>query len=315
MNIIEWLIAPFRYNFMQTALIAAVLVGLACASIGVYVVLRRMAFIGDALAHTVLPGLVVAYLNQWNLFWGALVAGVLTALGIGWLSRRQAIREDTAIGIMFTGMFALGILLISTVRSFRDFTHILFGNILGVTADELILIAAITLGTLALLILFHKELELTSFDPTHAEVIGLRPDRLRYLLLILLAFTVVSSIQVVGVVMTSALLITPAAAAALLTQRLSRMFAIAVAIAVLSGIVGLYASYYASVSSGAAIVLTATVFFGIAWIVHSLRRSLQPAEADADMEADEAEVDEDDTATVPIAPVIEKPTASGETVS
>ncbi len=236
MNIIEWLIEPFRFGFMQTALIAAVLVGLACASIGVYVVLRRMAFIGDALAHTVLPGLVVAYLNQWSLFGGALIAGVLTALGIGWLSRRDAIREDTAIGIMFTGMFALGILLISTVRSFRDLSHILFGNILGVTTDELVLIAVITLGTLALLVLFHKELKLTSFDPIHAEVIGLRANRLRYLLLVLLAFTVVSSIQVVGVVMTSTLLITPAAAAALLTQRLSRMFAIAVGRMICAGV-------------------------------------------------------------------------------
>ncbi len=285
MNIIEWLIEPFRFGFMQTALIAAVLVGLACASIGVYVVLRRMAFIGDALAHTVLPGLVVAYLNQWSLFGGALIAGVLTALGIGWLSRRDAIREDTAIGIMFTGMFAFGILLISTVRSFRDLSHILFGNILGVTTDELILIAVITLGTLALLVLFHKELELTSFDPIHAEVIGLRANRLRYLLLVLLAFTVVSSIQVVGVVMTSALLITPAAAAALLTQRLSRMFAIAIGIAVLSGIVGLYASYYANVSSGAAIVLTATALFAAAWIVHSLRRSRQFESEDEELDA------------------------------
>ncbi len=285
MNIIEWLIEPFRFGFMQTALIAAVLVGLACASIGVYVVLRRMAFIGDALAHTVLPGLVVAYLNQWSLFGGALIAGVLTALGIGWLSRRDAIREDTAIGIMFTGMFAFGILLISTVRSFRDLSHILFGNILGVTTDELVLIAVITLGTLALLVLFHKELELTSFDPIHAEVIGLRANRLRYLLLVLLAFTVVSSIQVVGVVMTSALLITPAAAAALLTQRLSRMFAIAVGIAVLSGIVGLYASYYANVSSGAAIVLTATALFAVAWIVHSLRRARQFETEDEELDA------------------------------
>ena len=232
---IEWLIAPFRFGFMQTALLAAIMIGLACASIGVYVVLRRMAFIGDALAHTVLPGLAVAYLNQMNLFVGALIAGVLTALGIGWLSRRDAIREDTAIGIMFTGMFALGVLLISTVRSFRDLTHILFGNILGVTVDDLILIAIITAVTLLLLFLFHKELELTSFDPVHAEVIGLRADRLRYLLLILLAFTVVTSIQVVGVVMTSALLVTPAAAAALLTNRLSRMVAIAVLIAVRRG--------------------------------------------------------------------------------
>ncbi len=275
---IEWLIAPFRFGFMQTALLAAIMIGLACASIGVYVVLRRMAFIGDALAHTVLPGLAVAYLNQMNLFVGALIAGVLTALGIGWLSRRDAIREDTAIGIMFTGMFALGVLLISTVRSFRDLTHILFGNILGVTVDDLILIAVITAVTLLLLFLFHKELELTSFDPVHAQVIGLNADRLRYLLLVLLAFTVVTSIQVVGVVMTSALLVTPAAGAALLTNRLPRMVAIAVLIAVASGIIGLYASFYADVSSGAAIVLASTALFIVAWVIHSFQHRTIPAE-------------------------------------
>src|SRR5690606_28297603 len=130
---------PFRYSFMQMGLLAAALVGLTCATIGVYVVLRRMAFIGDALAHTVLPGLVVAYLNSWNLFGGAVVAGLLTALGIGWLSRRDRVREGTAIGIVFTGLFALGILLMSTVRSFRDLANILFGNILGVTTTDLAL--------------------------------------------------------------------------------------------------------------------------------------------------------------------------------
>jgi ABC-type Mn2+/Zn2+ transport system permease subunit len=271
-ELIDWLAAPFRFQFMQTALAAAVLVGLACASIGVYVVLRRMAFIGDALAHTILPGVVIAYLNQANLQIGALAAGLATALGIGWLSRRQAIREDTAIGVVFTGMFAFGVLLMSSTRSFRDFTHILFGNVLGVTTNDLAMTAAITGGVLLTLALFHKELELTSFDPTHAEVIGLRASRLRYLLLVLLAFTVVSSIQLVGVVMTTALLITPAAAASMLTVRLWRMMVAAAFIAVVSGIVGLYASFYANVASGAAIVLTSTAFFALAWIVSGLRR-------------------------------------------
>ncbi len=269
-EMIDWLTAPFQFNFMQTALMAAVLVGLTCASIGVYVVLRRMAFIGDALSHTILPGVVVAYLNGWSLSIGALVAGVLTALGIGWLSRREVIREDTAIGVVFTGMFALGILLMSTARSFRDFTHILFGNILGVTQSDLYLIVAITGLVLVALFLFHKELELTSFDPIHAEVIGLSAPRLRYLLLILLAFTVVSSIQIVGVVMTTALLITPAATASLLTNRLWPMMGIAAVVALVSGIVGLYASFYANVSSGAAIVLACTGFFVLAWATHSV---------------------------------------------
>jgi manganese/iron transport system permease protein len=275
----DWLTAPFQFEFMRTALLASILIGLACANIGVYVVLRRMAFIGDALAHTVLPGLVIAYLNSWNLFGGALVAGLITALGIGWLSEREEIREDTAIGIVFTGMFALGILLFSASgkRSFRDLTHILFGNILGVTTDNLRLIAVTAAAVIALLMLFHKELELTSFDPTHAEVIGLRTSRLRYLLLVLLAFTVVSSIQAVGVVMTSALLVTPAATASLLTNRLVRMMAIAVSVAIASGIIGLYASFYANVSSGAAIVLACTGFFLAAWSVNVIHQRMASA--------------------------------------
>lgn len=271
----EWLIAPFRYSFMQTGLLAIVLVGVTCATVGVYVVLRRMAFIGDALSHTVLPGLVVAYLQGWNLFGGALIAGLITALGIGWLSRREEVREDTAIGILFTAMFSLGILLVSTTRSFRDLSHMLFGNILGVTGSDLAVIGVVAVVVVAVLGIFHKELELTSFDPTHAAVIGVRPDRIRYGLLMLLALAVVSAIQAVGVILTSALLVTPAAAAALLTNRLPRMMLLATLIAVGSGIVGLYASYYASVSSGAAIVLTCTACFGLAWVINVLRRTRQ----------------------------------------
>jgi ABC-type Mn2+/Zn2+ transport system permease subunit len=276
---LELLIAPFRYTFMQSALFAVILVGLSCAAIGVYVVLRRMAFIGDALAHTILPGIVVAYLNQWNLSIGAMVAGVLTALGIGWLSRRDEIREDTAIGVLFTAMFALGILMISTVRSFRDFSHILFGNLLGVSMSDVALMSVLTLLILLTLFLFHKELELTSFDPTHARVIGLSADKLRYLLLVLLALTVVSAIQVVGVVLTSALLITPAATAALLSERLSRMILIAIIVSIISGVMGLYVSFYASVASGAVIVLICTGFFGLAWIIAAIRRRLYPSPA------------------------------------
>ncbi len=277
---LTWLIEPFGYAFMRTGIAAALLVGITCAVLGAHVVLRRMAFIGDALAHTVLPGVVMAYLRGWNLFVGAIVAGLLTALGIGWLSRRDAVREDTAIGVLFTGMFAFGILLISTVRSFRDFTHILFGNILGVTPGDLVVIGLVSGLTLLVLALFHKEFELTSFDPIYAEGIGIRADRIRTVLLVLLAFTVVTSIQIVGVVLTSALLVTPAAAAGLLTQRLPRMMALGAVIAVLSTLVGLYTSYYAQVSSGAAIVLACTGFFAIAWLIHwarethLLRRSL-----------------------------------------
>jgi manganese/iron transport system permease protein len=276
---LTFLLEPFQLGFMQTALLAAVCVSISCAAIGVYVVLRRMAFIGDALAHTILPGVVVAYLNGFNLLVGAAVAGVLTALGIGWLSRRDALREDTAIGVVFTALFALGILLMSTVRSFRDLSSILFGNILGVTPEDLVAIGVVSLLVVLVLALLHKELELTSFDPTHAQVIGLRPDRLRYVLLVLLSFTVVAGVQAVGVLLTSALLITPAAAASLVTDRLPRMMAIAVGIALASSLVGLYASYYLSVASGAAIVLTCTVCFGLAWLFRSVRAASVPRHA------------------------------------
>jgi ABC-type Mn2+/Zn2+ transport system permease subunit len=264
----DWLIEPFRLPFMQTAAIAAILVGITCATLGVYVVLRRMAFIGDALSHTVLPGLVVAYLNQWNLFGGAVIASIVTALGIGWLSQRQAVREDTAIGVLFTGMFALGILLMSTMRSFSDFSHILFGYILGVTNDQLVIIAVIAVVILLTLFVMHKELELSSFDPVHAQVIGLRVDWLRYVLLILMALAVVAAVQAVGVVLTSALLVVPAAAASLITKRLPAMMALAVLIAVFSSFAGLIFSYRADVSSGAAIVLISIACFAVAWVVN-----------------------------------------------
>lgn len=262
---------PFRYSFMQAGFLAVILVGVPCAVLGAYVVLRRMAFIGDALAHTALPGLVIAYLVGWSLSGGAVMAGVVTAVLIGWLARRQEVREDTAIGIVFTGMFALGILLMSTVRSFRDFTHMLFGNILGVTSQDLQIMALIAAAVLIALVVFHKELELSSADPVYARTIGIPVDRLTFLLLILLAFCVVTGIQAVGVVLTSALLVTPAAAASMLTRRLVGMMVLATIFALLAGLAGLYASYYLNVSSGAAIVLACTLLFVMAWIVRTAR--------------------------------------------
>lgn len=271
MDLDALLLQPFQYAFMRSAALAGVLVGVACSTLGTYVVLRRMAFIGDALAHTVLPGLVIAYLNRWNLVLGALVAGLLTSLGIGWLSRRREIREDTAIGILFTGMFALGILLMSTVRTFRDISHMLFGYILGVTDDQLRFFALIAVVVLGALLALHKELELTSFDPLHAQAIGLDANRMRYVLLGLMALVVVGAVQIVGVVLTSALLVVPAAAASLLTRRLPAMMALAAAIAVVASFVGLLASYHFDVASGAAIVMTCIACFVIAWGVRAVR--------------------------------------------
>jgi len=268
----QWLVAPFAYQFMQNALIASLLIAATCGIIGSYVVLRRMAFIGDALAHTALPGVVIAYMNGWSLVGGALAAGIMTALGIGWMARKSNLREDTAIGVIFTAMFALGILLMSRLQSFRDLSHILFGNILGVQSQELWLMTGVALVVLVVLVLFHKELELTSFDSTHAEVIGIQSNRLRTMLLILLAFTVVTGIQVVGVVLTSALLVTPAAAASMITSDLRRMMVVSAVIGAGSAFVGLLLSYYFAVSTWAAIVLTCTAVFGVIVLVNWMRK-------------------------------------------
>ncbi len=269
----QWVSEPLQYGFMRQALVAGLLVGATCSLLGVYVVLRRLAFLGDAVAHTTLPGIVIAYLNQWNLFLGALAAALVTALGIGCLSHRERLREDTAIGVLFSGMFALGIVLISRTRSYRDFSHILFGNILGVSTGDLVGILLVGLIVVGTLWAFHKELVLTSVDPLHAQVIGLSADKIRYLLLVSLAMAVVTAIQAVGVVLTTALLVTPAATASLLTKRLQRMFALAVLFSAIGTTAGLYASFYLGVSSGGAIVLACTLLFGIVFVTRSLVRN------------------------------------------
>lgn len=271
-----WLIDPFTSAFVLRGLLAGLLVGLSCAVLGTYVVWRGMAFIGDALAHTILPGIVIAFFSGVNLLLGALGAAILAALGIGWLTRRPEVEESTAIGIVFSGAFALGVLMLSRTRSYRDLTHILFGNILGVTWGDLAIMAAVTLVVLLAVALFYKELLVTSFDPAHAAVVGLSPERVRYGLLLLLAFAIVPGIQTVGVVMISALLVTPAATAALLSQHLPRQMLIASLLSCSATFLGLLVSYHANVAPGAAIVLVATFFFAIAFFLAPYRGGLSP---------------------------------------
>ncbi len=268
----HFLIEPFQYSFIQRGVLAALIIGITCAVLGIYVVLRRMANIGHALTHSALPGLVVAYLLGGNLFIGAAVATIFTALGIGLISKNDEVYEDTAIGIMPTAMFALGILLMSTTRSFRDLSSMLFGNILGVTDQDLILIAVISLVVLGTLILFYKEFELFSVDPDYAKTIGISLAGIRYALLFLLALTVVTGIQAVGTILTNALLIAPVASARLLTNKLRDMVLIACAIAVASALSGVYLSYYFGLSSGAAIVFVCTLSFAVCWIIKFLQR-------------------------------------------
>ncbi|MGD8475075.1 MAG: metal ABC transporter permease, partial [Anaerolineae bacterium] len=219
-DILELLAQPLRYPFMIRGLLASLMVGTICAVVGTYVVLRGMAFFGDALAHAILPGIAVAYLLQINLFWGALIMGLLTAVGIGYVSERGQVKEDTAIGVIFAASFALGVALLSTVQTYSvDLTHILFGNVLGVSSADLWLTAGLGVLTLLAVALLYKELLVVSFDPILAATLRLPLSLLNYLLLTLIALSVVVSLQTVGVALMVAMLVTPAATAYLLTRR------------------------------------------------------------------------------------------------
>ncbi|MDX9956504.1 MAG: metal ABC transporter permease [Anaerolineae bacterium] len=254
---------------MLRGLIAVIMVGVVCAVVGSFVVLRGMAFLGDALAHAILPGVAIGYLVSGGargaLFWWGLGAAVLTALGIGAIGKGSQVKEDTAIGIIFAGMFALGIALISSVRSYAvDLSHFLFGEVLGVAAYDLWLTGVFGGIVLFIILALYKEFTVLSFDPVLVVTLRMPATLLHYLLLVLIALAIVVSLQTVGVALMVAMLVTPAATAFLLTRRLSRMIALAAFIGASSGIIGLYLSYYISVASGAAIVLVCTGFFLLA---------------------------------------------------
>ncbi len=269
-ELINLILSPLGYEFMLRGLMAALMVGIVSAVIGTFIVLRGMALFGNALAHAILPGVAVAYLLGGNtqswLFAGGLTAGIITSLGIGAISKGN-IKQDTAIGVMFTGMFALGIALISTVRSYTvDLTHFLFGDVLGVSNSDLWLIGVFG-GLVVLTILaFYKEFLVLSFDPVLSKTLRLPADFLNYLMLLLIAVTIVLSLQTVGVALMSAMLVTPAASASLLTRRLPIMMALAAAIGALSAISGLYLSFYINIASGPAIVLVTSFFFLLAFV-------------------------------------------------
>lgn len=267
MDALHWLIDPLSYSFMVRGLLASFMVGVICSILGTYVILQGMAFFGDALAHAILPGVVLAYLLSWPLAIGALIAGVLAAIGIGALSQRGEVREDTAIGIVFVGSFALGVALLSTMGSYAvDLAHILFGDVLGVSQQNLWITFA--LGAVVLLTVagFYKEFLVLAFDPTLAVVLRLPATFLRYLLLVLIAVAIVISLQTVGVALMLAMLVTPAAAAQLLTRRLPTMMVTAAIIGAMSNIAGLYLSYYVNVASGPAMVLVVTAVFVVVFL-------------------------------------------------
>ncbi|MBE2255733.1 MAG: metal ABC transporter permease [Ignavibacteria bacterium] len=268
---IEIFTEPLKYEFIQRALIASIAIGVSCGLIGTYIMLRRMSLIGDALAHSVLPGVVIAFIvsgkSEIALFIGALIAGVVSSVLISFVQRNSKIKEDTSIGIIFTGAFALGILLVSQLKQVHiDLSSYLFGDVLGVSNGDIILSGIITLLIILSVILFYKQLLVTSFDPVMAKIIGISTGAVHYFLMTLLSMSIVSGLQSVGVILIIAMLITPPATAFLLTDKLKNLLIISSLTGVISAIAGLYFSYYFNWTSGASIVLVAVFFFALAFL-------------------------------------------------
>jgi ABC-type Mn2+/Zn2+ transport system permease subunit len=269
---LNWLFQPLQYEFIVRGLLASVMVGILCAVMGTYVVLRGMAFLGDAMAHAILPGVAIAFLLHGNLLVGAVIAAVIIALSIGLFSKGGTVKEDTAIGILFAAALSLGVALISSIQTYAvDLSHILFGNVLGVSVSDLWLTAGLGMVVLGSVALFYKQFLVISFDPILAATLRLPAELLRNLMLVLLALTVVVSLQTVGVGLAAAMLVTPAATAYLLTRRLWPMMLVSASIGAISSLVGLYVSYYLNIVSGSAIVLTATAIFLLVFLFQPRR--------------------------------------------
>jgi ABC-type Mn2+/Zn2+ transport system permease subunit len=265
MDLLGFFTDPMAYGFMQRGLVAAVIVGIVCAVMGAFVVLKGIAFIGDAVSHASFPGVVIAFMLGLPIYLGGAVAAVGTALAIGFVSRRSRLRLDTAIGVLFAGAFALGVLLYSSIDSYTgDLLGYLLGNILGIGLADLVQVAVLGVIVVGVVVLMRKELLYATFDPLGAAAAGLPVEGLEYLLLGLLGVTIIVSIQAVGIILVVAMLVTPAATAQLLVVRFDRLTVVAAALATVAAILGLYGSFYLNVASGPAIVLIETLFFTLA---------------------------------------------------
>lgn len=267
----QYILEPVQYEFIQRALIASITIGISCGLIGTYIMLRRMSLIGDALAHAVLPGVVVSFMvagkSEIALFVGAVVSGILTVLLIGFVNRNSKIKEDTSIGIIFTGAFALGILLVSQLKQVHiDLSSYLFGDVLGVSTGDITL-SLIIMGVIVIcILLFYKQLLLTSFDPTMAMTIGISTTLVHYMLMTLLSMSIVAGLQSVGVILIIAMLITPPATAYLLSDNLKKILFLSAFLGMVSAVIGLYLSYHFNFASGASIVLVAVTLFLLAFL-------------------------------------------------
>ena len=266
MDLVQWFVAPLQYEFMMKAVLVSALVGLVCSTLSCYMILKGWALMGDAVSHAVLPGVVIAYVLNIPLAIGAFVFGVGSVIAIGFIKAKTRIKEDTVIGLVFTGFFALGLVLVSKIVSTVDLTHILFGNVLGISDADIMQTMVISVITLVTIAILRKDLILFCFDSTHARSIGLNIDFLYYVLLSLLSLTAVAGLQTVGIILVVAMLVTPGATAYLLSDRFDHMMLIAMASGVFSSVVGTYISYHIDGSTGGCIVVLQTLLFVTAMI-------------------------------------------------
>jgi manganese/iron transport system permease protein len=264
--LLDWIVVPMSYPFMQRALIVSVMVGAVCAVLSCYLVLKGWSLMGDAISHAVLPGIVLAYVLAIPLAIGAFVAGLCCALLTGYLKENSRVKEDTVMGIVFSGMFGFGLVIFTKVDTDQHLMHILFGNVLGVTVRDLIETAIIAGVTLAIVLLRRRDLLLYCFDPNHARAIGLPVRTLHYGLLVLLSLTIVGSLKAVGIILVVAMLVAPGAIAYLLTDSFSRMLVIATAVAVVSSALGTIVSFHIDGATGACIVLLQAFVFLLAFL-------------------------------------------------
>lgn len=265
-TILDWFIVPMSYPFMQRALVIALLVGVVCAVLSCYLVLRGWSLMGDAISHGVLPGIVVAAMTGFPLVVGAFAAGLSCAVLTGYLKENSRLKDDTVMGIVFSGMFALGIVLFSRIETDLHLTHILYGNVLGVDTQDLIEMGVIAGVTLLVVLVKRRDFLLYCFDPSHARVVGLPVRTLHYGLLVLLSLTIVAALKVVGIILAVAMLVAPGAIAYLLTDRLERMLMIATVVASGSCVAGVLVSYHIDGATGPCIVLIQASIFILSFL-------------------------------------------------
>nr|QUE29659.1 MntB [Erythrotrichia foliiformis] len=267
------LIDPLKYSFMQRSILIAILIGMLCSIVGSYLMVQRLALLGDAISHSVMPGLAIAFSLGIPMIIGALSAAVLSTVIITWIKTELPLKEDTAIGIVFASFFAIGIIFISLIQKNNkiDLNHFLFGNILSVSIEDVISTSLIFMLVLGITIFLYKELLFFTFDSVSAEVVGLPIKQLNFSLMILITLTTVASMKVVGVVLVLALLIIPAASAYLLVNRLHEIMTLGAGLGIASSITGMYLSYYLNLPSGPSIVMVASIIFIISLIIHKLR--------------------------------------------